>query len=900
MAWLQRWTLLDFFLVLIIAIATFKLRGPKTAILILATLVLIFHEPGAPRQVWLHLLVATVLLRYLPAGWFKRLVKLWGAGAVIALIVIALPFMVQQIRSAIYPQLAQVRHGPGYQRLTTDGGNMAESVRSDAPRVASMEKALGRKTSRPGLSAPDAVTPKARLATDPDALIQTGPGLPAWRWKSIPLRWNGPVDRRQQLRLWLIPPFANLLLGLVRVALLFFSIWAFMDLPNWRRHLPRPPVPGVCPVILLVLLLMPGPAPRAEDPPSAFPPQQLLDDLRQRLLEPAPCHPHCVDVSRLELAATPDQLRLILQVHAIVDTAIPLPITLDTWRPSQVVLDNEAGASLARDDQGNLWMVAPRGVHRIKMSGPTGSVDDIRIAFPIVPHVGTYAGVGWQARGFRPDSRMEATLALTRVKTDGSAKTDTPRADIPAYFHMTRTLNLGIQWEVTTHIQRLTSPGQPAMLAVPLLKDASLTTPGILVENGLAQIAVAPDQTEIRFSSTIPISPSIQLTAPQAAPWTETWVLDAATLWHCSMTGLTPMAHQNSAHHWQPQWRPWPGEQVTIRVTRPKAVVGRTVTIDNAQLTLTPGQRFSDAQLALGIRSSKGGYHQIQLPEMTNLQTVTVNGTPLPIRQDGQHVSIPIEPGTQRIGVEWTALVGSMNLIKSPPVDIGNAAVNAAVTINMPAHRWILLAGGPRLGPAVLFWSYVIVVLIAAIGLGRTDLTPLRMRHWIVLGLGLTQVPAPVAVLVVGWLLALGFRCRSRVPDRPWVFNLTQLALVALTVAALAGLYVAVERGLLGVPDMQIAGNHSTQAQLNWYQDRIEGNLPTPWVLSLPQWTYHLLMLVWSLWLAFSLVAWLRWGWECFTRQQLWKPMRLRRRQKGADTMTIETEEAKTDPQPPL
>ena len=303
---------------------------------------------------------------------------------------------------------------------------------------------------------------------------------------------------------------------------------------------------------------------------------------------------------------------------------------------------------------------------------------------------------------------------------------------------------------------------------------------------------------------------------------------------------------------------------------------GRTITIDNAQLTLTPGQRFSRSELTLSIRSSKGGHHQIELPEMANLQTVTANGRPLPIRQDGRLVSIPLEPGSQNIGVQWLQINRSMSLIKGPRVHIGDAAVNAAITFQMPDHRWILLVGGPRLGPAVLFWSYVIIVLAAAIGLGKTDITPLRTRHWIVLGLGLTQVPAAVAVLVVGWLLALGLRGRKQGPDRPLAFNLMQLLLVGITLSALVGLYMAVERGLLGIPDMQVAGNHSTQLQLHWTQDRIEGILPTPWVLSLPQWSYHLLMLAWSLWLAFNLVAWLRWGWGCFAKEHPWKPIRWR------------------------
>jgi hypothetical protein len=31
-------------------------------------------------------------------------------------------------------------------------------------------------------------------------------------------------------------------------------------------------------------------------------------------------------------------------------------------------------------------------------------------------------------------------------------------------------------------------------------------------------------------------------------------------------------------------------------------------------------------------------------------------------------------------------------------------------------------------------------------------------------------------------------------------------------------------------------------------------------------------MLAWSLWLAVSLLNWLKWGWRCFSSQHLWLP----------------------------
>ena len=102
-AWLQRWSLLDLFLLMIISLAVVKLRSWPWGLLALLTMALIWHEPGAPRLVWLHLLAVLALLPLLPVGWFRRLVMLWGIGSVAVLLVFAVPFIVQQIRWGSIP-----------------------------------------------------------------------------------------------------------------------------------------------------------------------------------------------------------------------------------------------------------------------------------------------------------------------------------------------------------------------------------------------------------------------------------------------------------------------------------------------------------------------------------------------------------------------------------------------------------------------------------------------------------------------------------------------------------------------------------------------------------------------------------------------------------------------------
>jgi hypothetical protein len=39
---------------------------------------------------------------------------------------------------------------------------------------------------------------------------------------------------------------------------------------------------------------------------------------------------------------------------------------------------------------------------------------------------------------------------------------------------------------------------------------------------------------------------------------------------------------------------------------------------------------------------------------------------------------------------------------------------------------------------------------------------------------------------------------------------------------------------------------------------------------------YRLLILLWALWLAFSFLKWLRWGFECFGTGGFWRPVNLK------------------------
>ncbi len=360
------------------------------------------------------------------------------------------------------------------------------------------------------------------------------------------------------------------------------------------------------------------------------------------------------------------------------------------------------------------------------------------------------------------------------------------------------------------------------------------------------------------------------------------WRLDSSPIWHVESMGI-PVVHHQDQGRWLPEWRPWPGESVSLAVTRPKGVEGKTLTINASTLTLKPGRRATEIELAITLRSSQGGQHNLTLPEDALLQSVRINGKSQPIRQEGQKVSLPVTPGLQNLKLSWQQPTGISERFIAPVVGLGIESVNSSIKVVVPRNRWVLFTGGPRLGPAVLFWGLFIVIALVAFILGRIGRTPLRTVHWMLLGLGLTQVPVFLAVVVVGWLFALS--ARKEIADRlsKGGFNLMQIGLGLLTVAALGVLYFAVRQGLLGWPNMYIAGKGSSSYVLQWFQDRAGLELPRPWALSLPTSVYRVLMLVWALWLALALLRWLRWGWDCFSAGGIWRTVSFTWRGTGSE-----------------
>ncbi|AGF78868.1 hypothetical protein UWK_02328 [Desulfocapsa sulfexigens DSM 10523] len=877
--WLNRWTLLDIFMVLIIGLATSRILGLGWGGIAILLLFFSFHQQGSPRYLWLPLLGLLAMQQVITATTGKRLCRMAGLVILIVIIVSSVPYMINQIRVGIYPQLEYGDHFRITNEYQTDSehlplasptmehdASLTESAALPQPRSKTV-----RKQAYYSLGTSQVPEKPKSIQIDPQDMIQTGPGLPDWKWQQIYLSWNGPVSPEQNISFFFLTPFSNTVLAFVRVFLLTLLIGGFLRkflISSGRTGVSKQTKTlGASLVFLIAIVFSPQHA------SAEVPPPEILQELQERLLRAPECGDQCATISNCIIRTEENLLTVELQVDSLIRGAITLPgenrffprITLD-GQPAQIVRLDSQGYSLIRVEQGS---------HTILLQKQLNSQDKASFSFPVLPRQGQALLNDWSINGLHEDGRLDKQISLSRItpaaREDNAGTDDADTIQIPAFVRIERTLHMGLKWTVSTRIIRL-SPDTVIALDIPLLPGEHVTSAGLQLRKQHARINMGSKQKSFTFHSSMDPVDSIRLTAPLTSSWTEIWFLDVSPIWHVETQGLPEINQTNPAGKRYPEYHPYPGESLQLAISRPKGVTGPTMTVNRSKVVVKPGLRATETTLFVSLNASRGLQHSITLPPDIDLQKTLINGKEFPLQLNNGQLSFPIQPGPQNLEIGWRSKQGVGTRLTTETIDLGIKSVNASIEMTVPSSRWILLTGGPRVGPAVLFWGELLVIILIALLLGRVKLTPLNTLQWLLLSLGLSQVPAPIAAVVVAWLLLLGLRRKKgHEITQTATFNIMQVVLVLLTFAALGALFFAIEQGLLGHPDMQIGGNGSNGHSLHWYQDRADFLLPSAWVITVPLLTYRISMLLWALWLAIALLRWLRWGWDCFSETSTWK-----------------------------
>ena len=328
---------------------------------------------------------------------------------------------------------------------------------------------------------------------------------------------------------------------------------------------------------------------------------------------------------------------------------------------------------------------------------------------------------------------------------------------------------------------------------------------------------------------------------------------------------------QGDKEHFNATFYPYGDESLKVDLSRPRAVKGHILAIDQAQTTLKQGARTSQLVLKFDYRSTRGGEHTITLPKDYQIEDIVTDQRTLNLQAQGEQLTLPISPGKHSVIVRLRANVEEQTLLLSPTFNLNAPMSNIVNQIDLTGERWVLYTKGPVIGPAVVYWGELLVFILLALALTRYPFSPLGIGSWLVLGIGLSFNNWSVLFLVAACFASLTLS-KSRAKDSPrQSYNLSQLFLFILSVVTLMTLVSAIPMSLLSQPDMGIVGNYSSGNQLIWFTDKSDGLMPVISVLSIPTLFYKGLMLLWVLWLSFSLLNWIKWGWAILGENDYWR-----------------------------
>lgn len=889
-SWVGQWSLLDLFVVALIALLAGRLLGWPWALLAAGYLALAQHEHTAPLWTLAVTLALTLLLRALPEGRLRAAARA-AAVAVFALAVLwTLPFAAAQLQYALHPQL--------------EGGSQGRIVSAGYVEQAAREEVYANATPPPPVEEMAAAAPSADAAMkdkqvrgdsglvasgrsnqapssvvvmgtkmpstsnnqiDSRSVIQAGAGMPSWnQGNDYRLGWSGPVTAEQSTRLVIAPAWLVRLLRVIMVGLLALLLAKLVPLlltplrgrwRDWRGG-------AAASAALLAIALLPAGL-HAQNLPS----QDLLNQLRDRLTEAPKCAPACAVVAQAQLQASGDTLDVALEAHMGATVVLPLPQADDALQLLDVSVDGHGNAPLARrGDQ--LLLRLDRGVHRISLRYRIGATDNANLRFVVRPQRIAFSGQGWSLAGVDDGRPLGDSIALQRVRTATDGKDLPPVQNFPPYVRLTRRLQLGVDWTVENTVERIAPQEGGFSVTLPLLPGEHPLGDDVLVKDGRISITFNANSGAVRWSSRLDHATKLALTAPALGERAEVWAIHAAPMWHVDAKGVPTSASDDGL-----LYQPLPGESLQLAFSKPVAIAGDSLAFDGVQVTSRAGERATETTLSLRARSTRGGEHAISLPAGAELLDANRDGESINLAVRDGKLSLPLLPGEHDYTLRLREPHGVAARTHTPVFTLHAPVANVDLALQLPQDRWVLWTWGPTTGPAVLYWSQLVVLLFAAWLLARYAPTPLRFRHWLLLGLGFSAFAWSAYALVVVWLILLGLRARSTPSEQlgSTKFNLMQLGLALLTLLALVVLIGAVPKGLLGLPDMHVAGNASNAWNLRWFADQSANALPGGGVFSVSLWVYKLAMLAWALWLAWSLIDWLRWAFDAWTRGGYWR-----------------------------
>lgn len=870
--WLDKWRLWDIFIVMLLTAFTYKFINFKTAVAAFIALVLGYQEFGMPLMSWGAVMIAIVILFMKPSGKIQSLVKTYAYLSLIALMIMLIPFLINQMRLSLHPQLDhyyRTNITPSYDKYSSQQKkaemspiayeqtyNTLNAVQRAPIMEQSVQSQDNVKYEENRISVSGSRLKRSDMLNhyQQGAILQAGRGTPNWNFNQVALSWDGPITADQDYQLYLITPPIRVLW---RLLLIITSTYWFICMVKTviKRKTKDSNNLSVNALIFTTLSLL-----SFATFSGNFPEQKLLQELQSRLNPKALCIPNCATIESANIEAENQQMRIRLNYHALADVIVPIPHS-KYWSISEIKVNNETNSNIISHES-KPWIHLKTGVNTVVIQGIIDNKNNVSIEFPIIPGHVTTQSDNWQFAGIEGNTLTNDTLQLITSENINNASGEVQMTQIKQFVKVTRNLLFDDRWQLHTKIERIAPSTGAINLSVPLVANEQPYKTMQLNSLGNAIVSFAPTENTIEWRSVIDPSETLQLTANDSPSYLEIWRIISAPQWNIEISGIPIVAPQPSeldtTDFFEHIYMPRPGENITITVSRPKPIEGDIISIESIKTDYHLGKRTTKSTLEISYQATQSGNFEISIPTDAQVKKVSYDGIESNLVSENGVIPISSLPGKHNILIEiHTEKALNVNNL-TPEIGINKYYSNLTQTIRIPRNRWLLWGKSEGVGPAFLYWGEILAFSIIAFFLARMAYSPLKFWQWLALGVAFGTFSWKAFTAIAVWLFFIGWKKSFRGFNAHYKNVFMQWLSIILSGIIISTIIAAVGHALLSHPDMGVRGAGSSYYQLQWFLDVGNQSIPDITLFSVPLWWYKSLMLIWSVWVSFSLINWIK------------------------------------------
>ncbi|HMO19027.1 MAG TPA: hypothetical protein PKA63_13430 [Oligoflexia bacterium] len=674
-----------------------------------------------------------------------------------------------------------------------------------------------------------------------DRELQSGLSTPEWKWRGARAVINGPIDPGHEIYfLYLTSSIEKYLCGfraLLSLFLLFFTASFVIPVEKLKKIAP---LKATSAIIFFLL----SPLFNITDAKAEFPPEFILKNLEKTLESRLCAKPICSTIDSLTLETTDTRYSIKISANSVGKSTITLPGQITDLIPEKILV-NGSEKSYSRINNGHLEIMLSDGTSEVEVQGSLKPNNTINITFPQTPLSFDYNSSEWKSDKLIQRGEIPTEIKLVRETkaTAGVTNPTNPRLgkeDFPETFIIKRTIEIGEYVEIRGSVSRLGHTEKAATLEIPLHKNEILTSPELKSSSGRIIINFPAGTRDAQFSSRFDSPRELSLSAYSGTGAFETWHITCEDYVACEARGL-PITRGSSTTSSKLDFLPFQGETLSVTSRLLESAPGAYLTIERVNHQNTWGENRLNGNLEIYAKATRQTSLNISISDQVEITSIQVGGNQDTRKLNPENISVLLEPGDQTVLLQYVRPFSPSLFETVPEITLNSPVTNIRTSVSLQAYgyRWLMYFGGGEWGPASLFWSKLLVIIIFLFALrylGILSINPIKLFGF---GVGLSMIPTILQGVPLLGLILFNNKDILNLIEEKTSSKVFKTGISIILVSCLLVFYYIIRIGLLSEPTSLIAGNNSNLTILNWYHDAssfsgLNHTLPAPWIMSLP------------------------------------------------------------------